>query len=375
MTWYTAPKDITVNSLMLMMIQKHTNSSKAYIPIPSEAEIEWAGLYWSSTRYELTPQQYTAPIKFSTPAGEHFNVVPNHTYSGSKLGSGFGINGTYYSNYADVTQLLQMSNSKGGSYTLANIPYPNSNTAYNYGYYSFAGWYMLVITKDKSQTRKAFTVYDGGLKRAGSSGFKVFTLKDFIAAKSGQLDPKVSVFAVQGDRYWLYDKLEIDIDGKNKFKEITDELNPLNNIFNSTISEYGQHMRDKYPGTFDPDYRNNLGIDADLIKLPEGYIKPGQKEIKLRAYTSGDDYVLNTLAFAVNATAPELDIDKEVVVNVKEKYESGDEVTYRLKVKNIEPNSSAVDTKIEDVLDSRLKFIPKSVKIISGPNAGIKLID
>ena len=59
---------------------------------------------------------------------------------------------------------------------------------------------------------------------------------------------------------------------------------------------------------------------------------------------------------------------------MKEKYESGEEIVYRLKVKNIEPNSSAIDTKIEDVLDRRLKFVPGSVKIISGPNAGIKQI-
>lgn len=39
-------------------------------------------------------------------------------------------------------------------------------------------------------------------------------------------------------------------------------------------------------------------------------------------------------------------------------------------MKNIEPNSSSVDTKIEDVLDSRLEFVPNSAKIISGPNAG-----
>ena len=39
-------------------------------------------------------------------------------------------------------------------------------------------------------------------------------------------------------------------------------------------------------------------------------------------------------------------------------------------MKNIEPNSSSVDTKIEDVLDSRLEFVPNSVKIISGPNTG-----
>ena len=192
-------------------------------------------------------------------------------------------------------------------------------------------------------------------------------MKNFIASKTGDLDPKVSVFAVQGDRYWTGDRLFVHTD--NTWKEINDKLNPTGNIFNSTISEYEEHMRDKYPGTFNPDYKNNLGVDADLIKLPAGYIKPEQKEIRLKAATAGDDYVLNTLAFAVNATAPELVIDKEVV-DAKEKYEPGDEVTYRLRVKNIEPNSSSVDTKIEDVLDSRLEFVPNSAKIISGPNAG-----
>ncbi|WP_412678152.1 isopeptide-forming domain-containing fimbrial protein [Bacillus tropicus] len=364
---YTAPNGYTRELIDVDDDPTTTNSSKAYIPVPEDAEIEWAGLYWSSTRYELTQQQYVAPVKFTTPAGKSFQVKPSNTYYGSGLLYGFGIDGTYYSNYADVTKLLQSSNSKGGSYTLANIPYPNTKLAYNYGYYSFAGWYMLVITKDKSKTRKAFTVYDGGLKRATGSGEKEFTVKNFLASKTGDLDPKVSVFAVQGDRYWQGDKLFVHTD--NTWKEVTDKLNPTGNIFNSTISEYKEHMRDKYPGTFNPDYKNSLGVDADLIKLPAGYIKPEQKEIRLKAATSGDDYVLNTLAFAVNAKAPELVIDKEVI-DAKEKYDPGDEVTYRLQVKNIEPNSSSVDTKIEDMLDSRLEFVPNSVKIISGPNTG-----
>ncbi|MGE6589987.1 isopeptide-forming domain-containing fimbrial protein [Bacillus mycoides] len=344
-----------------------TNSSKAYIPVPEDAEIEWAGLYWSSTRYELTQQQYVAPVKLTTPVGKSFQVSPSNTYYGGGLLYGFGIDGTYFSNYADVTGFLNSSNSKGGSYTVANIPYPNTKLAYNSGYYSFAGWYMLVITKDKSKTRKAFTVYDGGLKRATGSGEKEFTVKNFVASKAGDLDPKVSVFAVQGDRYWQGDKLFVHTD--NAWKEVTDKLNSTGNIFNSTISEYEEHMRDKYPGTFAPDYKNNLGIDADLIRLPAGYIKPEQKEIRLKAATSGDDYVLNTLAFAVNATAPELVINKEVL-NQKEKYEPDDEVIYRLRVKNVEPNSTSADTKIEDVLDRHLQFIPGSVKIISGPNVG-----
>lgn len=363
----TAPNGYTRELIDVDDDPTTTNSSKAYIPVPEGAEVEWAGLYWSSTRYELTLPQYREPVKFTTPSGISFPVSPSYTYYGSGLFYGFGINGTYYSNYADVTELLKSSNSKGGSYTVANIPYPNTNLAYNSGYYSFAGWYMLVITKDKSKTRKAFTVYDGGLKRATGSGEKEFTVKNFIASKAGDLDPKVSIFAVQGDRYWQGDKLSVYVD--KAWKEITDKLNPTGNIFNSTISEYEEHMRDKYPGTFAPDYKNNLGIDADLIRLPAGYIKPEQKEIRLKAATSGDDYVLNTLAFAVNATAPELVINKEVL-NPKEKYEPDDEVIYRLRVKNVEPNSTSVDTKIEDVLDRCLQFIPGSVKIISGPNAG-----
>ncbi|MCW4656303.1 isopeptide-forming domain-containing fimbrial protein [Bacillus sp. AS_5] len=346
-----------------------TNSSKAYIPVPENAEIEWAGLYWSSTRYLLKPEQYQAPIKLTIPKGKTFQISPERTHQGSGLLYGFGIDGTFYSNYADITNTLKLSNSKGGSYTVADIPYPSTGYSYASGYYSFAGWYMLVITKDKTKNTKAFTVYDGGLKRASGSGTKEFVMKDFIASKTGKLEPKVSMFAVQGDRYWTGDRLEVFSNGK--WNEITDPLNPTSNIFNSTISEYGEHMRDKYPGQFSPDYKNNLGIDADLIALPEETIKPGQKEVKLRASTSGDDYVLNTLAFSVNVTLPELVIEKSIV-NQKESYESDEEVTYRLNIKNTEKDSKAVDTKVEDILDSRLEFVPGSIRIVSGPNSGEK---
>ncbi len=85
-------------------------------------------------------------------------------------------------------------------------------------------------------------------------------------------------------------------------------LNPTGNIFNSTISEYEEHMRDKYPGTFNPDYKIIWVLMQMQSSYQPGYIKPEQKEIlRLKAATAGDDYVLNTtLACSVNATAPEL---------------------------------------------------------------------
>ena len=73
-------------------------------------------------------------------------------------------------------------------------------------------------------------------------------MKNFIASKAGDLDPKVSIFAVQGDRYWQGDKLSVYVD--KAWKEITDKLNPVGDMFNSIISEYEEHMRDKYPGGY-----------------------------------------------------------------------------------------------------------------------------
>ena len=69
---YTAPNGYTRELIDVDDDPTTTNSSKAYIPVPEDAEIEWAGLYWSSTRYELTQQQYVAPVKFTTPAGRAF---------------------------------------------------------------------------------------------------------------------------------------------------------------------------------------------------------------------------------------------------------------------------------------------------------------
>ncbi|ASZ68156.1 isopeptide-forming domain-containing fimbrial protein [Bacillus cereus] len=365
----TAPNQYARELIDVDKDKTTSNSSKAYMPIPDTAEVEWAGLYWSGTRYNLSMSQITSPVKMTTPTGVSFNVTPQKMYSGQGLLYGFGIDGTFYSNYADITELLKSSNSKKGSYTVANIPYPSTGNAYNAGYYSFAGWYMLVITKDKTQASRAFTVYDGSLKRPTGSGSKEFVVKDFLAANSGVLDPKISTFAVQGDRFWTGDKLEIE--SKGSWKEITDALNPANNIYNSTISEYGEHMRDKYPGTFEPDYKNNLGIDADLIKLPESYITPGQKEVRLKATTNGDDHVLNVLAFAVKAKVPELLIEKSVI-DQKESYEADEEVKFRLRVKNTQADTKSLGTKVEDILDSRFEFVPGSAKIVSGPNAGAK---
>ena len=82
------------------------------------------------------------------------------------------------------------------------------------------------------------------MKRATGSGEKIHCEK-LSCFKNWRFRSKSFCFAVQGDRYWKGDKLFVHTD--NTWKEVTDKLNPTGNIFNSTISEYEEHMRDKYP--------------------------------------------------------------------------------------------------------------------------------
>ena len=109
------------------------NSSRAYIDLDGAKEIAWAGLFWSSSRYKgpafgtnLSDEEISAPVKFTTPNGTSQRVAPQycHRIDQDKTDPGqyFGYNNTGFSNYADVTSIIQGDGSGTGGYTLADIP-------------------------------------------------------------------------------------------------------------------------------------------------------------------------------------------------------------------------------------------------------------
>ncbi|WP_167554727.1 isopeptide-forming domain-containing fimbrial protein [Carnobacterium divergens] len=357
-----------------------SNSSKAYIDLAGAKEIAWAGLFWSSSRVKGTPTattnmsdaEITAPVVFKTPGGTSSTVPPDTYYridqtDGKNPGQGFGKNNTGYSNYADVTSILQKDGSNTGSYIVGNIPMTNAFENQNQ-LSNFSGWSLFVVTKDQAKKSRAFSIYYGAKGNAANANNE-FVMSDFLTAKKGRLDPIVTWFTVQGDKFWTGDNGQIK--KGNVWTNIVNQLNPANNVMNGTVSDQDQHMVDKYPGTFNPSFPNFIGIDVDRINLPEGLLTNGQSNISFKTTSSGDDFSTNAIGFSVNAEVPDLQISKEIV-NPKTTYAIGDEVVYRVKIKNITENTESIKTISEDILDSRLDYTPNSLSIISGPNMGNK---
>ncbi|KAJ76153.1 Cell surface protein [Enterococcus faecalis AZ19] len=113
------------------------NSSRAYIDLNGAKEIAWAGLFWSASRYKgpaygtnLSDEEISAPVQFTTPNGTVQRVSPQRYHridqDATNPGQRFGYNNTGFSNYADVTSILQGDKSATGSYTLADIPMTSS---------------------------------------------------------------------------------------------------------------------------------------------------------------------------------------------------------------------------------------------------------
>ncbi|NSV62140.1 DUF11 domain-containing protein [Enterococcus faecalis] len=355
------------------------NSSRAYIDLNGAKEIAWAGLFWSASRYKgpaygtnLSDEEISAPVQFTTPNGTVQRVSPQRYHSidqdATNPGQRFGYNNTGFSNYADVTSILQGDKSATGSYTLADIPMTSSLNG-QYQYYNFSGWSLFVVTKDQASKSRAFSIYYGARGNAAGTNNE-FTMSNFLTAKQGNLDPIVTWFTVQGDKYWTGDNAQIK-NSAGTWVNISNTLNPVNNAMNATVTDNDEHMVDKYPGKFAPDHPNFLDIDIDRMAIPEGVLNAGQNQINFRTTSSGDDYSTNAIGFAVNAETPEFEIKKEIE-EPKETYKVGETITYRVSLKNTKADSEAINSVSKDALDGRLNYLPGSLKIISGPNSGEK---
>ncbi|MGL9922276.1 isopeptide-forming domain-containing fimbrial protein [Enterococcus sp. DIV1758] len=355
------------------------NSSRAYIDLNGAKEIAWAGLFWSASRYKgpaygtnLSDEEISAPVQFTTPNGTVQRVSPQRYHridqDATNPGQRFGYNNTGFSNYADVTSILQGDKSATGSYTLADIPMTSSLNG-QYQYYNFSGWSLFVVTKDQASKSRAFSIYYGARGNAAGTNNE-FTMSNFLTAKQGKLDPIVTWFTVQGDKYWTGDNAQIK-NSAGTWVNISNTLNPVNNAMNATVTDNDEHMVDKYPGKFAPDHPNFLDIDIDRMAIPEGVLNAGQNQINFRTTSSGDDYSTNAIGFAVNAETPEFEIKKEIV-EPKETYKVGETITYRVSLKNTKADSEAINSVSKDALDGRLNYLPGSLKIISGPNSGEK---
>ena len=289
------------------------NSSNATLSLPAGANVLWAGLYWggsSSSVVRNTCRLATPGASYATVAAAQLDAL-----------------GSTYSAVAEVTALVRA----GGSGT-----YQVSDVQSTPGVGGFAGWSLVVVYELAADPVRFLTVRDGFAAVTPSSGSISIPISGFVTPSAGQVRRHIGAVVYDGDNGTNGDRFTLN--GVNQ----GDGVNAASNPFNSTISMLGNHLTAK-----NPDYLNQLGFDADLMRVT-GVLPGGSSSQTLGFSTSGDSYHPAAILFAVDMYAPVLEGNafvKNVVDLDGAPARPGDLLEYTVTLRNA-GNDAALETQM-----------------------------
>ena len=136
------------------------NSSMATLDLPDCSTIEYAGLYWAGINpYDTWEDQGTAnlnidDVKFRLPGGIYQDITADEI-----IYNDGDVNQRPYVCYKDVTAMVTaLGAAAEGDYFIADV---KATTGYHGSLGSSAGWTMVVIYSDPTETSKNISIFDG----------------------------------------------------------------------------------------------------------------------------------------------------------------------------------------------------------------------
>ncbi|WP_157206406.1 T9SS type B sorting domain-containing protein [Mariniflexile maritimum] len=342
------------------------NSSSADLDVPNNVncyKIVYAGLYWSAVVKGNTPM---ANIKFKTPGSSNYiDITGTEIYYQNSTDNR---NSNTFAYYKDVTSILTALSNPEGTYTVANISSNTSSmmtTGRNTEGLS-AGWSLFVIYEDPLLPSKYITSFDGFTKidNVAPNNQQSFNISGFKTIPVGPVRAKYAFSALEGDRSWTQDYLEINGTKISATTSTGTTIRPNNNFFNSTVSIIDPLTN--APVLFtdrNPSSANTLGFDAGIINIPNAgnsLIHNGDTSATIKLGTNTDIYYFYFSAFAIEIIAPKIILTKIVedtagnniggtLVNL------GDELNYVIGFQNT-GNDDATDLTIRDILPTNIVF-------------------
>ncbi|MEL4454943.1 T9SS type B sorting domain-containing protein [Lutimonas vermicola] len=264
------------------------NSSSASFSTNTCNRVVYAGLYWGAYFSPATPSP--SEVKFKVPGGNY-----------QDLQADVAIDRIYYK---DVTSLLSNLNNPSGEYFVANV---SSTQGYNLS----AGWSLVIVYEDPTESRKYISTFDGFSAVTDAPNDVVdFSYSGFTTPPSGPVEGRVGVVALEGDLGWYGDQLLFKSDGNAGFTALYDNENDINNFFNSKITKDGEHVMNRNLNS-----TNNLGWDQKLLNLTDlnpgnSLIGNGETGATVRVSSNdGNDWIYTFLnTFAINIIEPNLQV-------------------------------------------------------------------
>ncbi|MCP3102812.1 Ig-like domain-containing protein [Myxococcus sp. K15C18031901] len=330
--------------------------TRAALVIPTGAVVTYARLYWaahlSTTTNQRTPD---TTAEFSRPGVFTQMVTADVSHS-------YAPNGRYiYESSADVTSLVAANGT--GVYEVSDVdsaPLTNLNNTD-----TFSAWALVVFYRHPTSPIRNLTLFDG-LDYVSNGNPQTVTLSGFNVPPNG-FDAKLGVLAYEGDATRTGDQFLVN------GVSISDAANPANNFFNSSRSVLGtpaSHANDlpRLSGA----QASMSGIDLDVVDITNR-VTGGATSMTVTATSSGDSYVLGAFATSIATVRPDFTNTYKTAAPVNPRPDGslrgGDLIEYSIVTTNTGDDVS-IETVFSDPLPAQLSYVPNSLEIVSGPNAG-----
>ncbi|UQN06700.1 DUF11 domain-containing protein [Deinococcus sp. QL22] len=326
------------------------NSSSATLNLTSGSSVLFAGLYWSGSSSSAANRH---SVSFGLPGQAVCSLSSTNV---ARIGN-------IYQAFVDVTALVQAGGS--GAYTVANI-----NSTQGAG--TWANWTLVVAFKNSALPVRNLSVFDGLQNASDPSVPLDIGVSGFLTPSLGTVNSTIGVVAYDGDRgagegAGTGGSLQF---GANSaaLSPVFNAANPVNDVFNSTISALGTEVT----AGRNPTFSNTLGLDIDTF-APNTPLPNGSTSAVVRVTGSSSDVIYpGIITLATDIFLPNLKdgLGKTVTDLNGGRVLPGDQLEYELVIKN-QGNDGTANVVLTDVLPANTSFVPGSLSL-TGANAGTK---
>jgi uncharacterized repeat protein (TIGR01451 family) len=328
------------------------NSSFVDVTLPAGSTILFAGLYWAGRQFAGTAgADATHPLNTMLLKGPGQSSYQTITASTTvQIPKATDATGPYQS-FKDVTSIVAAAGT--GTWFGANVAAATGQDRYG-------GWSLVVAYRNPTLPLRDLTVFNG-FDSIGGTNTDTVPISGFLAPLSGPVRTTLGVIAYEGDLGITGDTMKL------ASTTLTDALHPANNFFDSTIGTLGVNNTARNPNDL-----NNLGFDASLVDA-SNIIPNGATSTSATFSTSGDQYYPGVLTTAIDLFAPAFPPTPKSVVNLNghNPAQIGDKFEYTIDETNtgLDP---AVNSQIQDPIPINTTYVPGSLAIVKGANAGSK---
>lgn len=318
------------------------NSTSANLNMPAGSTVVFAGLYWSGQSTDVNRSR----VLLRTPTSFGYSVINAAVLDTSS--------GNTYQGFRDITAIVNAAGS--GSYTVANI-ITNTGAANLQ-----AGWSLIVVFQHNSLPLRNHTVFDGLVYVNGVT--ITLPISGFLTPLSGPVTTRLGSVNYDGDYNTTGDRLRLNA------IDLTDVANPLNNFYNSTITDGGVNVTSR-----NPSYANTLGVDVERVNVPAGVLGNGATSATMQITSpSGSEVFWQGVAtFMTDLYVPIItpNILKTATDVNGGSLVAGDILRWTVSMTNTGLDS-ATNLTVTDPIPAEVTYSPGSLVITSGANAGAK---